>query len=165
MVGDFFALVTWWGDGRICIPVMTFVAWRHRGDLARTEWQRLFLFSAVLALMVVLLKTGLGRARPGAVFDAAQGYQHRGDLLQARSFPSGHTATALWAYLFASRFKTTTQIRHTLLILLVFVGLSRVVIGAHFLSDVLGAIIIGSATFQIICAKTRGLRGGQGNEP
>ena len=77
MVGDFFALVTWWGDGRICIPVMTFVAWRHRGDLARTEWQRLFLFSAVLALMVVLLKTGLGRARPGAVFDAAQGYQHR----------------------------------------------------------------------------------------
>ena len=86
MVGDFFALVTWWGDGRICIPVMTFVAWRHRGDLARTEWQRLFLFSAVLALMVVLLKTGLGRARPGAVFDAAQGYQHRGDLLQARSF-------------------------------------------------------------------------------
>ena len=67
MVGDFFALVTWWGDGRICIPVMTFVAWRHRGDLARTEWQRLFLFSAVLALMVVLLKTGLAGL---AVFDS-----------------------------------------------------------------------------------------------
>ena len=73
--------------------------------------------------------------------------------LDSYSFPSGHTmmATVLYGVLAAYLFSTTTDSRLRVLILLaaglliVLVGFSRMYLGAHYLSDVLGAIAEGLA--------------------
>ena len=164
VLGDFLAFVTWWGDGMICFPVMLLLLWRYQKNIDREKLKSLMIFSMALGGVVVLLKTGVARPRPGALFEAVNGYQFRGELLKARSFPSGHTATAFWAYLIGIRMGLPRSLSRILLILLVLVGFSRVVVGAHFPSDVLAACLIGGGTFQIFCAKKRNATGDDGNE-
>lgn len=73
--------------------------------------------------------------------------------LTGYSFPSGHTmmATALYGVLAAYLFTTTADWRRRLLILVAaglvigLVGFSRMYLGAHYLSDVLGAMAEGLA--------------------
>ena len=59
----------------------------------------------------------------------------------------------------------TLKIIASYLILAVLVGVSRVAVGAHFPSDVLGAWFIGSATFGLMYANKRGSKGDAGHEP
>ena len=95
-----------------------------------------FLFVSLGASGIVadLLKVGFGRARPKLLFDAGiYGFGWFGLQADHWSFPSGHTATiaalmtALW-YLWP---------RHLLFYILAgtIVAESRVVVGAHYLSD------------------------------
>jgi len=59
------------------------------------------------------------------------------------SFPSGHTMTAFSIALVVSYFYPTLE--WPLYFLAVSIGLSRVVLGMHFLSDVLAGAVLGSA--------------------
>ena len=59
------------------------------------------------------------------------------------SFPSGHTMSAFSIALVVSYFYPTLQ--WPLYFLAVSIGLSRVVLGMHFLSDVLAGAVLGSA--------------------
>jgi len=59
------------------------------------------------------------------------------------SFPSGHTMTAFSIAMVVSYFYPTLQ--WPLYFLAVSIGLSRIVLGMHFLSDVLAGAILGSA--------------------
>ncbi len=115
-------------------------------------WRRRFywlaaLASAVLGGMLVnkLLKFLFHRARP-AFTDPIL-------ALNSYSFPSGHTmmATVLYGALAAFLIARTTDWRQRALIifsaglLIGFVGFSRIYLGAHYLSDVLGAMAEGLA--------------------
>lgn len=115
-------------------------------------WQRRFYWlaaalSSVFGGMLLnkLLKYAFHRARP-----------HFTDpilTLDSYSFPSGHTmmATVLYGVLAAYFFTKTTDTRLRILILLaaglliVVVGFSRMYLGAHYLSDVMGAMAEGLA--------------------
>jgi undecaprenyl-diphosphatase len=115
-------------------------------------WQRRFYWlaaalSSVFGGMLLnkLLKFAFHRARP-----------HFNDpilKLDSYSFPSGHTmmATVLYGVLAAYLLSKTTDWRRRVLILLVagslivLVGFSRMYLGAHYLSDVLGAMAEGLA--------------------
>ena len=59
------------------------------------------------------------------------------------SFPSGHTMTAFSIALVVSYFYPTLQ--GPLYFLALSIGLSRIVLGMHFLSDVLAGAVLGSA--------------------
>ena len=87
-----------------------------------------------------------------------------GDILQHRSFPSGHSATAFWAYVMAVGLNAQKPLRWILCVLMVLVGISRMVVGAHFPLDVLAAWVIGGATFVILCANKLDSKGEFGHE-
>jgi membrane-associated phospholipid phosphatase len=106
-----------------------------------------FLFASLAAsgLVVDLMKLILGRTRPKLLF-AADTYDFTWLGLRADhwSFPSGHAATiaalmtALWCL----------WPRHLLFYILVglIVAASRIVVGAHYLSDTLAGAFIAVAT-------------------
>jgi len=110
-------------------------------------WMRIF-----LAMLVALALAGMtaratkiatGRARPSVKTEA----RWNGPQLSSKyhAFPSGHTAssTAFFVALFLARKRIGTP----LLLIPILIALSRMILGAHYLSDVTLAAIIG-----VVCA-------------
>jgi membrane-associated phospholipid phosphatase len=109
---------------------------------------RLAAFLAVTAIGSSLLneaiKRAVGRTRPVLVNPIA--------TATGKSFPSGHTQAAIVGYgilvliflpIVARRWRPVLLAVATLMVLLI--GFSRIALGVHYLSDVIGGIIIGSA--------------------
>jgi membrane-associated phospholipid phosphatase len=119
------------------------IAWR-RGN---KKWMRIFL-SMLIALSVAGLvgrgiKIAAGRARPSV---SAQDVweQHRFSS-KYQAFPSGHVAasTAFFGVLIFTR----RRIGLACLPIPIVIGFSRIYVGAHYLSDVVCAALLG-----ILCA-------------
>jgi membrane protein DedA with SNARE-associated domain/membrane-associated phospholipid phosphatase len=111
-------------------------------------WYRLLALLLVLPCgmtLNVLLKIAFHRHRPSF----ADSYM----IFQGYSFPSGHTmaATLLYGLLAVFAVKALKKLRWRVvaaligLVMILLVGLSRMYLGAHYLSDVLGAIAAGLA--------------------
>ena len=111
--------------------------------------------SAVSLLLNLLIKVQVSRPRPTAnlvkVIQAAVGY----------SFPSGHVMAyiayfgllfALGIILFQGRHWWRTTLLVTSAAFVVLIGLSRIYLGDHWASDVLGAYLIGEALLGIAVA-------------
>jgi undecaprenyl-diphosphatase len=99
------------------------------------------------------LKLFFGRARP--VFDTDLVHVHN------LSFPSGHSANSLTAYLLLACFLATGRYR-TAAIAMAFaitfiVGLTRILIGVHWLSDVVGGWAAGLIAVMLALAADRRL--------
>jgi membrane-associated phospholipid phosphatase len=114
------------------------------------SWYRLLAYSvAVLggALLNYILKVSFERARP--TFETPL------VTLDSYSFPSGHTmgatvfygALALSALLYAHNWRLRWRLLAVFVavLLIVLIGFTRIYLGAHFLSDVVGATTIGVA--------------------
>jgi membrane-associated phospholipid phosphatase len=116
-------------------------------------WIRIFLAMLVaLALAGVTtraIKIATGRARPSVKTEAYWNGPQFSSKYHA--FPSGHTAssTAFFVALFLARKK----IGVALLLIPILIALSRMIVGAHYLSDVTFAAILG-----VICALLVGHR-------
>jgi undecaprenyl-diphosphatase len=127
----------WW---IVLTPVFLWLLWRRLPRLA--------LFLAVTALgsslLNTLVKTLVDRARP-----------HLADPVAAaagRSFPSGHTQSAtvgcgvlvlIFLPVVAQRARIWLAAAAALVVGLI--GFSRIALGVHFLSDVVGGAVIGTA--------------------
>jgi membrane-associated phospholipid phosphatase len=108
--------------------------------------------SAVSAALNVLIKFVVARPRPTArLVDVFQ-------VVNGQSFPSGHVMAylALWGLLFSFGiilFRGTRWWRILLLVIsglfVVLVGPSRIYLGAHWASDVLGSYLIGGVLLGI----------------
>lgn len=99
------------------------------------------------ALIFSLLFTNLGlkliftRPRPYTVVEGLIPLLTSGD---PNSFPSGHTCAAFSAGLVWARTLPKTWMRRTAVIQAVLMGLSRLYVGVHYPSDVLGGALVGT---------------------
>jgi undecaprenyl-diphosphatase len=139
-----FEVLTWAGSAAILVPVVAVVGlWlRH----TRTTWGPLIFLAASLAGATVLstvVKLAVGRPRP--VADAlanALGY----------AFPSGHATAATAGWLSVAivlsrstrRWPRKVALVTAAILIAAMVGLSRVYLGVHEPTDVLGGWALGS---------------------
>ena len=132
------------GSSLVWIVILTLVGlW-----LLYRHLYRLTAFLAVTAIGSSLLneaiKAAVGRTRPVLVDPVA--------TATGKSFPSGHTQSAIVGYgilvliflpVVARRWRVAVAAVATLMVLLI--GFSRIALGVHYVSDVVGALMIGSA--------------------
>jgi membrane-associated phospholipid phosphatase len=123
--------------------VLLGLAWR-RGS---KQWTRIFL-AMLLAMMLAgvvgtVIKQTVPRARPSVYTDARWGGPRFSSKYQ--SFPSGHVgaSTAFFGVLVVAR----RRVGLACLPIPTLIGFSRMYIGAHYLSDVVCAAVMG-----ILCA-------------
>jgi membrane-associated phospholipid phosphatase len=107
----------------------------------------LFLFAAVAlsGLTTDLIKPLVGRLRPKLLFEAnLYGFDPFRIGYEYNSFPSGH-ATTVFALAAALSF-FSPRWRLPLFSFAAVVGLSRIIVGAHYLSDIMAGAYVGVMT-------------------
>lgn len=110
-----------------------------------------FLSIALSGLAANLLKRAFGRARPGQFgLDGAFHFTPFASNSQFESFPSGH-ATTMGAVLMIA-ILLLPRYRLGLVVLALWFGMSRVVVGAHYPSDVISGLCFG-AGFTFLMAR------------
>jgi membrane-associated phospholipid phosphatase len=144
----------------VYLPVLVWLAVRH------AWWTLVWVAAAVLTIgpLTSLLKEAFGRVRPA--------FQNGGARYTSLSFPSGHSsgiATLVTvALVLAWPLLTHVARRRCLAVgiaLVVLVGLSRMWLGVHFLTDVLGGWSLGVAWSLALAVAFGGLPGGRAALP
>ena len=83
----------------------------------------------------------MGRARPNhSSFEGSVGFDFLNFNSSFHSFPSGHTSTIFVVALVFSFF--IPKLKYFFILFACLIGFSRVVVGAHFFTDVIGGVII-----------------------
>ncbi len=131
-------------------------AWRTAGWVVAAN--------VLVAPVTVLLKEGVGRVRPA--------FENGGASYDGLSFPSGHSsgiATLVTIALVLAWPRLSPAQRRLALAagvaLVVLVGLTRMWLGVHFLSDVLGGWALGVAWTLLVALAFDALPGGRGALP
>lgn len=158
---DLMERLTWLGEGAVDIGILVvvgLVGWRRGDGCLRTRGLIGAAMVAGAGLMDQLLKNLLCRARPNAP-DAGAFFANF-PCVPAKyayaSFPSGHATTA-----FATAALLTLWYPRwagVWLGLAALVGLSRVLLGSHFPSDVLAGALLGSVVALVVHAYVPALR-------
>ena len=143
----------------VIIAIVAIVLWRRKETLLLWSWLAANLGGKAIEYV---LKTTVHRTRPqfGNVYLL---------LRHSYSFPSGHAMGAsvcylMLAYLIASREKTTRSVAIAVFVgavgLILLVAYSRLYLGVHYPSDVLGGIAVGVG-WLAVCGATRRIIAGR----
>lgn len=133
----------WWGFASVIFFSLILFFGSKKKSLAFM----IVLTSSTMVALNQAIKFLVARPRPGPTLVAVEGVFKNAD-----SFPSGHVMffIALYGFLLFfvyTNFKKSNWLRAVLVIifslLIFFVGLSRIYLGAHWFSDVLGAYLLG----------------------
>lgn len=122
------------------------------------QWVRIFvammIACAIAGAAARVVKVSVGRARPTVRADAGW----NGPRLEAKynAFPSGHTASS--AAFFGVVAFAAWRIGTALLVIPLLIAFSRMYVGAHYLSDVVAAAMLGLLTAWFV-ARLLGRRG------
>lgn len=156
-INDFFAFITDYGlSDWILIPSLVLMivsgvlAWlmpKRIPKLALVEMTQLYAFIFVgvglPGLIANLIKRGIGRGRPELIEQVGpMGFQSIFNDWTYQSFPSGHTTTA-FAFAFVVGFLSVRWFPLVLAIAAA-VGVSRITVGMHYPTDVLGGVVVGT---------------------
>jgi len=145
-----FGLSDWVLLPSLAVFLLAFLALRltRPGFLRRVFWETAMVSSFVFVgvgvpgLMTNLLKRLFGRGRPPEFEESgAFAFQHFLNDWTFQSFPSGHAATAM-ATAFVVGFMAPRFFRLILIIALA-TGLSRIVVGMHYPTDIIAGFAVG----------------------
>jgi len=146
--------VTWLGSNVVIVPVLLLVAAFYL--LRRRDWRPGAKLAVAVGGAIVLydiVKAAVGRARPPATVWI--GHYSGG------AFPSGHaTQTVAFYGMLALTLTTGRSVRTWVLLwtgaamIALLVGASRIYLGAHWLSDVVGGYALGAAWLAAVVAHT-----------
>jgi len=131
----------WPGHVAAGLLLLALAYWR-----GNKKWMRIFaamlLACALAGVAARVIKVSTGRARPNIQTEA----EWSGPRLSARynAFPSGHTASS--TAFFATLAIASWRIGLGLLWVPLLIAFSRLYVGAHYLSDVVCAAILGMVT-------------------
>lgn len=155
-IGDIFGFISWMGKSMwelypagIIVVILLAGRWSAVPKFVRAFWAEFgalsaFLFASIggVGLLVNIVKQPIGRGRP-VTFDlvGTLGFHPFSFDYDFQSFPSGHSATA--GALIAFGFLVARRWRVGLLVFGLLIGASRVVVGAHYPSDVLAGLLLG----------------------
>ena len=154
----FFSYFTELGNGLIClaiiIPVLSLLSFKTK--LNNVKIQTLVMVGLLIGLIVKTLKELASfSVRPG--FYKFEDIDYLEPIFSYSSFPSGHAATILgislvWISLATKNINTKYSliVVSILLALALSVSVSRIIIGAHWLSDVLGSIAIAFLMLNVV---------------
>jgi membrane-associated phospholipid phosphatase len=156
----FFAAITDFANGAIWYSVALIgvgvAAFRHstrakQPNTARLRQEiRAWVFMAVSMLssgiLINVMKFAIGRQRPRFFFaeESSSGFYPFAVKIADSSFPSGHTQS-IWTAMLALSF-LFPPLRPVFLVIAAVIASSRIVVGAHFLADVVVSIFIAFAT-------------------
>ncbi len=151
-------LASWLGDPRLLVVASLGLGAALLSFARRREFLTAGAVLAGGATLHLLLKAAIQRPRPEGVWlAAADGY----------SFPSGHTVGAVLFYgviaylgvrMAARRGAERYLYTRLCAVTVLAVGVSRVYLGVHFFSDVLGGWIAGAFWLSLCLTAARGLR-------
>jgi lipid A 4'-phosphatase len=165
-VQPFFAIVQRFGIGYpyLIVTALAFAVLRWGGELPPLQHRATamrsasaipgFLFLAIAAsgLIVDLLKVVVGRARPKLLFaGGTYDFEWFGLRSDQWSFPSGHAATA--AALMTALWCLWPRPLLFYIAAAALIAVSRVMIGAHYLSDVIAGTVIAVVVTRVIASR------------
>ncbi len=110
----------------------------------------LFLFTSLLltGFVTQILKHVIGRARPNhSSVEKSIGFDFVNFDSSFHSFPSGHTSTIFAVALVFAYF--VPRLKYFFIFFACVIGFSRVVVGAHFFTDIIGGVIVSYICFKI----------------
>lgn len=162
-------LITWFGSSLVLVPVVLVVS--HDFWVRRSDWRPAASLVASWAGSILLyssLKNLIGRPRPpvSVMLVKAAG----------PAFPAGHTTVAMAVFGTLAFFLTRDRSRRvrawiwaTYGLLILLIGASRVYLGVHWLTDILGGYAVGAAWLLLVLlveasqiAKLKGSRSASG---
>lgn len=148
----------------ICLPgkalyplvvlVLLFILFQWIWKKPKLAWSMLYLIAAIVISGVIcdLLKGIFGRSRPGLLFQHAYfGFYWFKFKASYWSFPSGHATTS--AALGMGLAMIWPRLSWLFVVLALLVAASRVLVGAHFPSDVMAGFYLGSITSILLYPK------------
>ena len=138
------------GEGWFLVVLVLALAWkvhRARRDVLRSALSGLTSL-AVTGTLVVATKHLVRAPRPLQLLGPEQ-VRVLLEPLRLMSFPSGHSAAAAALAMWASR-EPSNGLRLWPWLLALLVGLSRVYVGAHWVTDVVAGWVLGIATATVV---------------
>jgi len=112
---------------------------KHEDSLKKIQYFNFLLFSTILSsgILTQLIKYVVGRPRPSILnFESEFSLKFFTFDSSFHSFPSGHTSTIFAVALVISLM--APKLKYFFYILAIIVSFSRVVVGAHFITDLMG---------------------------
>jgi undecaprenyl-diphosphatase len=160
-----FNFITWFGEGGVILyPAAAIVLiaslcrlsedWRPRAARLLARSAAIFAVVAAAGLVNDALKILFGRARPHLWLAGDEsGFHFLRYSAKYASFPSGHTATSVAAAVIFSALWPSG--RPIFIAFAVLIGASRIILDAHYVSDVAAGGAVGAAVASILLDRMR----------